>query len=164
MIEDWYESTNRTWGAVLAETAARYPDRELIVYRDQRVTYMDFYQRVQPFARGLLALGVGGYNAYPAEIENVLHTHTKIKMAQVFGVPDERLGEVGCTYIELQPGVESDEEEIVIFCRERMANYKAPRYVRFVGAADFPLTSSGKVKKFELRQQAIEVFSLAEDT
>jgi acyl-CoA synthetase (AMP-forming)/AMP-acid ligase II len=46
MIEDWYQSTNRTWGAVLAETAARYPDRELIVYRDQRVTYREFYERV----------------------------------------------------------------------------------------------------------------------
>jgi fatty-acyl-CoA synthase len=105
---------------------------------------------------------VGGYNAYPAEIEGVLHTHPKIKMAQVFGVPDERLGEVGCAYIELRPGEETDEEEIIGFCREHMSNYKAPRYVRFVGAVDFPLTSSGKVKKFELRKQAVNIFGLEE--
>ena len=58
MIKNWYEITNRTWGAFLAESAARYPDRELIVYHDQRVTYRDFYERVQAFSRGLLALGV----------------------------------------------------------------------------------------------------------
>ena len=105
---------------------------------------------------------VGGYNAYPAEIEGVLHTHAKIKMAQVFGVPDERLGEVGCAYVELRPGEEMDEEAIIGFCRERLSNYKAPRYVRFVQAGDFPLTSSGKVKKFELRKQAVEIFGLTE--
>ena len=105
---------------------------------------------------------VGGYNAYPAEIEGVLHTHAKIKMAQVFGVPDERLGEVGCAYVELRPGEEMDEEAIIGFCRERLSNYKAPRYVRFVQAGDFPLTSSGKVKKFELRKQAVKNFDLTE--
>ncbi len=105
---------------------------------------------------------VGGYNVYPAEIEGLLHTHPMIKMAQVFGVPDERLGEVGCAYVELRPGKEADEEEIIAFCREHMSNYKAPRYVRFVGASDFPLTSSGKVKKFELRKQAVEIFGLKE--
>lgn len=105
---------------------------------------------------------VGGYNAYPAEIEGVLHTHPKVKMAQVFGVPDARLGEVGCAYIELKPGEETDEDEVIGFCREHMANYKAPRYVRFVGAGDFPLTSSGKVKKFELRKRAVEIFGLKE--
>ncbi len=102
---------------------------------------------------------VGGFNAYPAEIEAVLHTHPEIKMAQVFGVPDERLGEVGCVYAE-RGGEELDEAEIIRFCEEHMANYKVPRYVRFVAAGDFPLTSSGKVKKFELRKQAIALFDL----
>jgi fatty-acyl-CoA synthase len=105
---------------------------------------------------------VGGYNAYPAEIEGVLHTHPKVKMAQTFGVPDGRLGEVGCAYIELRSGEETDEADIVEFCKERMANYKVPRYVRFVNAVDFPLTSSGKVKKFELRKRAVDFFGIEE--
>ena len=104
---------------------------------------------------------VGGYNAYPAEIEGHLHTHPKVKMAQVFGVPDDRLGEVGCAYIELRPGEDCDEDEIIGFCRECMANYKVPRYVRFVAAGDFPLTSSGKVKKFELQKQATKILGLS---
>lgn len=103
---------------------------------------------------------VGGYNAYPAEIESVLHTHPKIKMAQVFGVPDKRLGEVGCACVELLPHDGPGEDEIITFCRERMANYKVPRYVRFVAGGDFPLTSSGKVKKFELRKAAISALGL----
>jgi fatty-acyl-CoA synthase len=103
---------------------------------------------------------VGGYNAYPAEIEAVLHTHPKVKMAQVFGVPDERLGEVGCAYVERRADDELEEDEVIGFCRERMANYKVPRYVRFVAAGDFPLTSSGKVKKFELRKQAVAALRL----
>jgi len=98
---------------------------------------------------------VGGYNAYPAEIEAVLHTHPMIKMAQVFGVPDDRLGEVGCAYVEHKGDDDLEEDEVIAFCKERMANYKVPRYVRFVAASHFPLTSSGKIKKFELRKHAV---------
>jgi fatty-acyl-CoA synthase len=105
---------------------------------------------------------VGGFNVYPVEVENILHTHPKIKMAQVFGVPEIRLGEVGCAYIELEVGEKMEEQEVIKFCREHMANYKIPRYVKFAYAADFPLTSSGKVKKFELRKHAIREFGLDE--
>jgi fatty-acyl-CoA synthase len=96
---------------------------------------------------------VGGTNAYPAEIEAVLHSHPKIEQAYVIGVPDHRLGEVGCAFIRLKAGVEAAEEEMVEFCRGRMANYKVPRYVRFV--TDFPMTPSGKVQKFRLKEQMI---------
>jgi fatty-acyl-CoA synthase len=105
---------------------------------------------------------IGGFNVYPVEIENSLHNHPRIKMAQVFGVPDDRLGEVGCAYIELEAGEMVEEEEIIAFCKEHMANYKVPRYVKFARAADFPLTPSGKVKKFELRKSAIREFGLSE--
>jgi fatty-acyl-CoA synthase len=103
---------------------------------------------------------VGGYNAYPAEIEAVLHTHPMIKMAQVFGVPDDRLGEVGCAYVEHKGDDGLEEDEVIAFCKERMANYKVPRYVRFVAASHFPLTSSGKIKKFELRKEAVTALGL----
>ncbi|MBM5810545.1 MAG: AMP-binding protein [Gammaproteobacteria bacterium] len=96
---------------------------------------------------------VGGFNAYPAEIEAVLHTHPKIRMAQVFGVPHERLGEVGCACVELEPEAVLDGREVIAFCQERMANYKVPRHVRFLRGTEFPLTSSGKVRKLELRQR-----------
>lgn len=105
---------------------------------------------------------VGGFNAYPAEIEVVLHTHPAVELAQVVGVPDPRLGEVGCAFIELREGEREDAQEIVLFCRKRMANYKVPRYVIFVRKDELPLTSSGKVKKFVLRERAIRDLGLSE--
>ena len=107
---------------------------------------------------------VGGYNAYPAEIEAILHTHPSVKMAQVFGVPDkqERLGEVGCAYVELKSECEATEQEIIEFCKKKLANYKVPRHVVFIDGEDFPLTASGKVRKFILREQAIAQLGLKE--
>lgn len=97
---------------------------------------------------------VGGYNAYPAEIEAALHAHPKVKMAAVFGVPDARLGEVGFAYVELRHGETATADEIVAFCKERLAGWKAPRHVGFLRAEEFPLTASGKVQKFKLRERA----------
>jgi acyl-CoA synthetase (AMP-forming)/AMP-acid ligase II len=95
---------------------------------------------------------VGGFNAYPAEIEQVLATHPAIAEAAVVGVPDERLGEVGRAFVVGRPGAHVDPEEIVAFCRERMANYKVPRSVEVVEA--LPRNASGKVLKFALREGA----------
>jgi HIP---CoA ligase len=95
---------------------------------------------------------VGGFNAYPAEIEQVLATHPGIAESAVVGVPDERLGEVGKAYVVARPGLTVDSAEILAWCRERMANYKAPRTVEVVAA--LPRNASGKVLKFELRQLA----------
>ncbi len=101
---------------------------------------------------------VGGFNVYSVEIENFLHTHPKVKQAHVIGIPDKRLGEVPMAFIETKPGESLSEEEIVNFCKKNIANYKVPRYVKFVHEEDIPLTGSGKVRKFMLRQQAIEEF------
>ncbi len=95
---------------------------------------------------------VGGFNAYPAEIENLMSSHPAIGQVAVIGVPDERLGEVGLAFVIRRPGVDTTEDEIVAWCREQMANYKAPRHVRFVES--LPLNASGKVLKYELREQA----------
>lgn len=95
---------------------------------------------------------VGGFNAYPAEIEQLLATHPAIADSAVVGVPDERLGEVGKAYVVARPGVTLDPAEVVAWCRERMANYKAPRTVEVVDV--LPRNASGKVLKFELRQSA----------
>jgi len=103
---------------------------------------------------------VGGFNVYPAEIEAMLQSHPQIRMAQVFGVPHQRLGEVGCACVELEPGAALEERTLLAFCREHIANYKVPRYVRFLNSHDFPLTSSGKVKKSELRARTLHALGL----
>jgi fatty-acyl-CoA synthase len=95
---------------------------------------------------------VGGSNAYPAEIESFISAHPKIKMVQVVGVPEHRLGEVGAAFVELKEGEEATEGEIITFCRGRMANYKVPRHVIFLEGGTWPLTPSGKVQKYMLRR------------
>ncbi|MES3012943.1 MAG: AMP-binding protein [Pseudomonadota bacterium] len=97
---------------------------------------------------------VGGSNAYPAEIERVLQTHPSIKQAVVVGRPDRRLGEVGFAFVQLEPGAALTAEEIVAYCKPLMADYKVPRQVRIVG--DFPLTSTGKIRRAELAARAAE--------
>jgi acyl-CoA synthetase (AMP-forming)/AMP-acid ligase II len=94
---------------------------------------------------------VGGFNAYPAEIENLLSSHPGIAQAAVVGVPDERLGEVGVAFLVQAPGHSLDPAEILSWARENMANYKAPRAVHLVET--LPLNASGKVLKFELRER-----------
>jgi acyl-CoA synthetase (AMP-forming)/AMP-acid ligase II len=95
---------------------------------------------------------VGGFNAYPAEIENALLAHPDIAQVAVVGVPDERLGEVGTAFVVPRPGVVLDPAEVLAWSRERMANYKAPRTVNVVDV--LPRNASGKVLKFALRQIA----------
>jgi acyl-CoA synthetase (AMP-forming)/AMP-acid ligase II len=95
---------------------------------------------------------VGGFNAYPAEIENMILAHPGVSQVAVVGVPDQRMGEVGCAFVIPRPGQRIDPEELITWCRERMANYKVPRRVEIVDA--LPLNASGKVLKYELRQKA----------
>ncbi len=92
---------------------------------------------------------VGGFNAYPAEIENTLHEHEAIAQCAVVGMADDRLGEVGHAFIVPRSGATVDADEVISWCRERMANYKVPRAVHVVDA--LPMNASGKVLKFELR-------------
>ncbi len=91
----------------------------------------------------------GGFNCYPAEIEKVLAAHPAISQVAIIGVPDERMGEVGKACVVPKPGQQIDADELIAWCRERMANYKAPRHVSVLPA--LPMNASGKVMKFELR-------------
>ena len=95
---------------------------------------------------------VGGFNAYPAEIENSLLRHPAVQQVAVIGIPDERLGEVGMAFVVRAPGVEATEAELVAWSRAEMANYKAPR--RFAFVDELPINATGKVVKEQLRQQA----------
>ncbi|WP_338014300.1 FadD3 family acyl-CoA ligase [Sphingomonas cavernae] len=92
---------------------------------------------------------VGGFNAYPAEIENILAQHPAIAQSAVIGVPDERLGEVPKAFVVLRPGAQATPEAITAWARENMANYKVPRSVEIRDA--LPLNAAGKVQKFLLR-------------
>lgn len=92
----------------------------------------------------------GGFNVYPAEIENALARMESLAEAAVIGIPDERMGEVGRAYVVPKPGVAVTEEEVIAFCKERLANFKIPREVAIVGA--LPRNPSGKVLKNDLRE------------
>jgi len=93
--------------------------------------------------------GVGGFNAYPAEVEQVLVRHDAVSEAAVVGVPDARLGEVGRAFVVPRAGTSPDPAELVAWCRERLAGYKVPRTVVLVGA--LPRGATGKVDKKALR-------------
>jgi acyl-CoA synthetase (AMP-forming)/AMP-acid ligase II len=95
---------------------------------------------------------VGGFNAYPAEIEGVLVHHPGVSQAAVVGVPDARLGQVGMAFVVPREGAVLEEDELVAWCRAEMANYKVPR--RWSVVESLPLTASGKVLKTELLQRA----------
>lgn len=116
------------------------------------------YLKITGRAKDMLL--VGGYNVYAAEIEDVLFTHPKVKMAAAFGVPDERLGEVAMAYVELKPGEDSTEAKLIEFCKQQMANYKVPRYIGLIPGSEFPMTGSAKVQKFKLRERAIRELGL----
>ena len=93
----------------------------------------------------------GGFNCYPAEIERMMAAHPAIAAVAVVGVPDERLGEVGKAFVVPRPGEKVDGPQLIAWCRDKMANYKVPRYVETVAA--LPMNPSGKVLKYQLRAQ-----------
>ncbi len=94
----------------------------------------------------------GGFNCYPAEIENGMHRHPGIAQVAVIGIPDERMGEVGMAFVVPRPGVALDPTELIAWCREQMAHFKAPKRIEIVST--LPTNASGKVLKYELRQRA----------
>jgi fatty-acyl-CoA synthase len=100
----------------------------------------------------------GGENLYPREIEELLFEHPAVASAQVIGVPDERMGEELMAWVVLRDGAEASAGEIRDFCLGRVAHFKVPRYVKFVD--EFPLTVTGKVQKFKMRELAIEELDL----
>lgn len=104
----------------------------------------------------------GGENVYPREIEEFLFRHPKVQSVQVFGVPDAKYGEEICAWIVVKPGQTCTEDEIRAFCRDQIAHYKVPRYIRFV--TDMPMTITGKVQKFVMREQMLAELQLQPDS
>jgi fatty-acyl-CoA synthase len=96
----------------------------------------------------------GGENIYPAEVEEFLMRHPKVAEAQVIGVPDSFMGEEVAAMLRLRAGATADEDEIREYCRNGISRHKVPKHIRFVDS--YPLTASGKVKKFELKRHLCE--------
>jgi fatty-acyl-CoA synthase len=103
----------------------------------------------------------GGENIYPKEIEEFLYTHPKVSDVQVYGVPDRKFGEQVMAAIVLKKGMEMTEDEVKQFCKGKIANYKIPKYVKFVDS--YPMTASGKIQKFKLREMAIRELQLEDE-
>jgi fatty-acyl-CoA synthase len=104
----------------------------------------------------------GGENVYPRELEEFLYTHPDVVDVQVIGVPDPKYGEEIMAWVKIKEGSSLDEVGVRNFCRGRVAHFKMPRYVRFVD--QFPMTVTGKVQKFKMREQAISDLGLSEVT
>ncbi|MBV9487365.1 MAG: AMP-binding protein [Frankiaceae bacterium] len=113
---------------------------------------IDAAGRLQIVGRAKDMFIVGGFNAYPAEIENALLEHADVSAVAVIGIPDERLGEVGMAFVVPADGVDLSAEQLIAWSRDRMANYKVPRRIEVIDA--LPLNATGKVIKDELRERA----------
>jgi len=103
----------------------------------------------------------GGENIYPREIEEFLYRHPQVQDVQVVGVPDAKYGEELCAWIVVKPGQELTEEAVRAFCKGQIAHYKVPRYIRFV--TGFPMTVTGKIQKFRIRDEMKDQLGLAEE-
>ena len=101
----------------------------------------------------------GGENVYPREVEEFLHTHPSVSETQVIGVPSEKYGEEVMAWVRAKPGATVTEEELAKHCAGKIATYKIPRYWKLV--TEFPMTVTGKVQKFRMREIAIEELALA---
>ena len=103
---------------------------------------------------------MGGENIYPREIEDFIFTHPKVAEVAVFGVPDEKYGEQVAAWIQLHNSETASVEEIRNFCKDNIARFKIPKYIRFV--SEFPLTVTGKLQKFKMREEMLELLREAD--
>jgi len=141
----------------LPEATASAVDKDGWLHTGDLATVdLDGYYRITGRLKDMIIRG--GENVYPREIEEFLYTHPKIADVQVIGVPDERFVEEVMAWVMLKPGETADEEEIREFCKGKIAHYKIPRYVKI--ASEFPMTVTGKIQKFKMREMAIDELGL----
>ncbi len=138
-----------------AETAKAIDDQGWLHTGDIGVMNVDGYLKITDRIKDMFIMG--GFNVYPAEVENLLFEHEGIAAAAVIGVPDERMGEVGMAFVVPVPGAMLEARELAAWSREHMANFKVPRHFAIV--VELPSNASGKVMKFELRDRAAKLLS-----
>ena len=139
------------------ETADSYDEEGWFHTGDTGIRRADGYIRFLGRYKDMLK--VGGENVAAAEVETYLAGHPAVKLAQVTGVPDDRLQEVVAAFVEKHDDQEVTEEELIAFCKGKIASYKVPRYVRFV--TEWPMSTS-KIQKFRLRDQIMSELGLSE--
>ncbi|KAM4624226.1 medium-chain acyl-CoA ligase ACSF2, mitochondrial [Polymixia lowei] len=127
-------------------------------YKTGDIASMDEYSYCRIEGRIKDMIIRGGENIYPAEIEQFLHTHPKVKEAQVVGVKDERMGEELCACIKTVEGQDCTEAEIKDYCKGKISHFKIPRYVTFMNS--YPLTVTGKIQKNNLREEVEKLLGL----
>ncbi|KAJ7327733.1 hypothetical protein OS493_026611 [Desmophyllum pertusum] len=159
-IDEPMETKVSTVGKVYPHTEIKIVDYEgnvvLVNTLGKDLGTMDEHGYLRIVGRLKDLISRGGENVYPAEIEYFLHTHPKIQDVQVISVPDERLGEEVCAWIKLRDGETMTAGDIKDFCKDQIAYFKIPRYIKFVD--EYPMTASGKVIKYVIRQQATEEY------
>jgi len=119
---------------------------------DLGVMHDDNYIQLKDRSKDIIISG--GENISSIEVENCLYGHPDIMEAAVVAKPDDKWGETPCAFVGLAPGAEMTERDVIDYCRDNLAHYKAPRYVVF---QELPKTSTGKVQKFKLREQARDI-------
>jgi fatty-acyl-CoA synthase len=148
VMQGYYQKPEETCRAIDAAGWLRTGDMA-VIREDGMVRFLGRYKEI---------LKVGGENVDPVEVEAFLLQHPAINQVKIVGVPDERLREVGAACVVLHTGAKVTAAELIEFCRGKLASFKIPRYILFV--KEFPMTSSGKVQKFRLREVAIEELKL----
>jgi fatty-acyl-CoA synthase len=143
LMQGYYKKPEETAAVIDAEGWLHTGDR-VTMREDGTIRFLGRYKDL---------LKVGGENVDPIEVEGFLLRHPAIDHVQIIGVPDSRLSEVPCACVIPKPGAEVTHEALVTFCRGQLASFKIPRYTVMLDA--FPMTSSGKVQKFKLREIAI---------
>jgi fatty-acyl-CoA synthase len=144
VMQGYYRKPEETAKAIDAEGWLHTGDMA-IMSDDGMVRFLGRYKEI---------LKVGGENVDPVEVEALLLQHPAVNQVKIVGVPDARLNEVGAACVVVNPGIDVAAADLIEFCRGKLASFKIPRHVLFV--KEFPMTSSGKVQKFRLREKAMQ--------
>ncbi|MEW6424150.1 MAG: AMP-binding protein [Bacillota bacterium] len=144
----------------MPEETAKTIDKDGWLHTGDLVTFDEnYYYKTAGRLKDMII--VGGENVYATEVEDIIRTHPKVKDVAYIGIPDSKYGEVGFAFIQLKENEVAKKEEIMQFCKQNMASFKVPRFVEFI--EEYPLTSSGKIKKFLLRDMAKRKLGLVEE-
>jgi acyl-CoA synthetase (AMP-forming)/AMP-acid ligase II len=143
-LEGYYNAPEKTAESVLADGWVTMSD----------LGRLDEKGQVSFLGRAKETLKVGGENVAPQEVEAQLYTHPAVKLAQVVGMPDPKLVEVPAAFVELHDDAVATEEELIEHCRGRIASFKVPRLIRFITAAEWPMSAT-KIQRFALRERLL---------